>query len=135
MKRLEYLYFNIYYHSSKLSYFPGAMYVRLQAMYLLSIITGGWLLLIHTGYLRLVKHAWYTNRSEAMLFVLSLYLVIALLFHQVFIVKENDQRIFDKYVDRWDRNPNKKRDLFISIGVAVIPYILLMVLKLLLPRP
>ena len=53
MKQFEYLYFAIYTHYSKRSYFPDHPAVRLQAMFLLSISVGGWILLGQATYLQL----------------------------------------------------------------------------------
>jgi len=135
MKQVEYLYFNIYCHFSKRSYFSDPLFVRLQIMYLLCFSAGGWILFLETLYLRFLRHAWYSSQAVAMLFAMSVYLGIGILFHRIFIVNEYDQKIYNKYAQAWDRNPNKKRDLFISAFIAVMPYLLMMALKLVFPRP
>ena len=135
MKQLEYLYFNIYFFISKRSYFPDDLFVRLQAMYLLCFSAGGWILFLQAGFLRFVRHSWYASQSGAMLFAMTVYLGIALLFHRIFIVNEHDQKIFNKFVQDWDQNPNKKRDLLLSALVTALPYILMFSLKMIFPRP
>lgn len=135
MKRLEYIYFNIYNHCIKRSYYPGELFVRLQTMYLLCLSAGGWVLLLQTSFLRFVRRVWFTSHPNAMLFSITIYLIFGLLFHYIFIVKEHDQKIFDKYAQDWDRNPNKKRDLLLSVLVTVAPYLIMASLKLFFPRP
>jgi hypothetical protein len=135
MKQLEYLYFNIYTHCSKRSFYPGDLYVRLRTMYLLCLSAGGWILLLQASFLRLIRHSWFSSQSSAMMFAMSVYLVIGFIFHRIFIVNEHDQKIFNKYAQSWDSNPNKKRDLLLSVLVTVIPYLLLLSLKLFFSRP
>jgi hypothetical protein len=135
VKQLEYLYFTIYHHYSRRSYFPDDLTVRLQAMYILSLSAGGWILFLQASYLRLVRQVWFSSSSTAMMFAISVYLIIAALFHRIFIVQEYDQRIFNKYAGDWEQNPNKKRDLLICLLVAAVPYLLLISLKLFFPRP
>ncbi|MBC7850419.1 MAG: hypothetical protein H7Y31_11825 [Chitinophagaceae bacterium] len=129
MKELDYVYFTIYHHYSQRSYFPDSQAVRLKSMYLLSLSAGGWILFLQTLILRFVKNAWFTSQGDAMIFALSVYTVITLLFHRIFIVNEHDQKIFNKYANAWNTNPNKRRDLFIALFVAAIPYIAMVVLK------
>jgi hypothetical protein len=65
---------------------------------------------------------------------LAVYTAITLLFHRIFIVNERDQKIFNKYVDSWQNNPNKKRDLFIASFVAAVPYLSMIAIKIFLPH-
>lgn len=60
---------------------------------------------------------------------------MALIFHRILIVEERDQRIFNKYAQAWSRNRNKKRDLLFAAFVVILPYILLISLKVFFPRP
>ena len=134
MKPLEYLYFNIYTHYSRRSYFTSDLFIRLQTMYMLCLSAGGWVLLLQAIYLRLVRHVWFTTQSGAMLFATSVYLIIGLLFYRIFIVNEHDQKILDKYARTRNSNTNKKRDLFLSVFIAIVPYIFLASLKMLFMR-
>lgn len=134
MKQLEYLYFNIYNHYSRRSYFPSELFMRLQVMYLICLATGGWILLLQSCYLRFIRQSWFTAQSGAMTFALMVYLILGLIFHKIFIVDEHDQKILEKYSNAWGNNPNKKRDLMLSIFVAVVPYVLLVSLKMVFPR-
>ena len=134
VKQFEYLYFNIYNHCNQRNYYSGALLSRFQAMYLLSFSTGGWVLFMQALYLRTVKHSWFTSKDGAMLFAITVYLSTAMIFHRIFIVNEHDQKILTKYESTWNNNPNKKRDLMISLLAVVIPYVLMVSLSLLFPR-
>jgi hypothetical protein len=103
-------------------------------MYLLSFSTGGWVLFFQAMYLRTIKHSWFTSKDGAMTFALSVYLVTAMIFHRIFIVNEKDQQILSKYESAWNNNPNKKRDLLISIIIITVPYALLASMSLVFPR-
>lgn len=134
MKRLEYVYFTIYYHYSQRSYLPDSPFVRFKAMYLLSLSVGGWILLLQSLFLRFVKMAWFTSQGEAMLYALFVYTAITMVFHRVLIVKEHDQKIFNKFESYWTNNPNKKRDLVVAMIVTAVPYVLLVGMKIFFPR-
>ena len=69
-----------------------------------------------------------------MLFALTVYLVTAMIFHRIFIVNEKDQQIMSKYEASWNNNPNKKRDLLLSVVMIAAPYLLLGSMSLLFPR-
>jgi hypothetical protein len=103
-------------------------------MYLLSFSTGGWILFLQAMYLRTVKHSWFTSKNGAMLFAISVYLLTALLFHRIFIVNERDQQILSKYETAWNNNPNKRRDLLLSMMFIAVPYLLIISMSLLFPR-
>lgn len=134
MKPIDYLYFNIYNHFYQRSYQAREFYARIQAMYLFSLSAGGWLLLVEAIYLRIIRHSWFSSKPGAAIFAAAVYLLTALIFHHIFIVKERDLKIFGKYEKKWDRNPNKKRDLLISAFVIVAPYIFLAALSKFFPR-
>ena len=134
LKPFEYLYFNIYNHCYQRSYQSGELLSRFQAMYLLSFSAGGWLLFLQAMYLRTIKHSWFTTKDGAMLFALTVYLVTAMIFHRIFIVNEKDQQIMSKYEASWNNNPNKKRDLLLSVVMIAAPYLLLGSMSLLFPR-
>jgi len=103
-------------------------------MYLFSLSVGGWILLMQTVYLRMIDHSWFSSRSGAMMFAITIYLLTAMISHRVFIINERDQKIFGKYEESWNSNPNKKRDLMISLFIMVVPYILLVSLATFFPR-
>jgi hypothetical protein len=103
-------------------------------MYLFSLSAGGWMLFLEAVYLRIYKHSWFSSKPGAILFAAAVYLLTALIFHHIFIVNERDRKIFGKYEEKWDRNPNKKRDLLISVFVIVVPYIFLVSLAKIFPR-
>ena len=134
MQRIDYLYFNIYNHFYQRSYHLRDFYARIQAMYLFSLSVGGWILFLEAAYLRMNRHSWFSSKPGAILFAATVYLLTVLIFHQIFIVNERDRKIFGKYEEKWDRNPNKKRDLLISVFVIVVPYLLLVSLAKLFPR-
>ena len=134
MKPFEYLYFNIYNHCYQRSDHSGELLSRFQAMYLLSFSTGGWILFLQAMYLRTVKHSWFTSKDGAMIFALCVYLLTAMIFHRIFIVNEKDQQIMSKYEAAWNNNPNKKRDLRISMIMIAVPYVLLASMSLVFPR-
>jgi hypothetical protein len=85
-----------------------ANFARIQAMYLFSLSVGGWMLLMETAYLRMIRHSWFTSKPIATIFS-TVYLLTAFIFNHIFIVNERDRKIFGKYEEEWDRNPNKKR--------------------------
>lgn len=134
MKRLEYVYFTIYYHYSQRSYLPDSNLVRFKSMYLLSLSVGGWILFLQSIFLRFVKNAWFTSQGGSMIYALVVYTTITLLFHRIFIVNEHDQKIFNKFETYWTNNPNKKRDLMVAMFVTAVPYICMVGMKLFLPR-
>jgi hypothetical protein len=102
-------------------------------MYLFSLGSGGWLLLFESLYLHFVKHNRFNSRLESLLFALVIYGLTALLFHYIFIVKDRDQKIVDKF-EQSGENPKRNWHLTISLGVLVLPYLALMSFALFLPR-
>ncbi len=134
MKHIDYLYFNIYSYCYRLSQYRQSFNTRIQAMYLFSLGSGGWILLLESLYLHLVKHNRFNSRPQSMLFALVIYGLTAMLFHYVFIVKDRDQKILDKFEQRFSENPPRSWHLIASIGVLVLPYLVLMGLAAFLPR-
>ena len=133
MKPIDYLYFNIYNHFYQRSY-ASQFFVRIQAMYLFSLSVGGWMLLMETAYLRMIRHSWFSSKPLATIFAATVYLLTAFIFNHIYIVNERDRKIFGKYEEEWDRNPNKKRDLIISVFVIVVPYLFLVSISIFFPR-
>jgi hypothetical protein len=103
-------------------------------MYLFSIGSGGWLLLLESFYLHFVKHNRFNSRPQSVLFALTIYGLTAMLFHYIFIVKDRDQKIVDKFEQRFSENPPRSWHLIASIGVLVLPYLVMMGFGLFLPR-
>jgi len=64
MKHVDYLYFNIYNYFYRLSHHRSVINPRMQAMYLFSLGSGGWLLLLESLYLHLVKHSRFEQQAR-----------------------------------------------------------------------
>lgn len=134
MKHIDYLYFNIYSYFYRSSPFRQSAISRILAMYLFSLGSGGWVLLAESVYLKVVKHTRFASRGEATLFAMSLYLLAAVLFNYIFIVKDRDQKIFGKYEEMSNQNPKRKRHLVISAWVLILPYLGLMAFAFFSPK-
>lgn len=134
MKYLDYLYFNIYNHFYQLSQNKPVFNPRLLAMYLFSMGLGGWLLLLEALYLHLVRHAWFSSPAQSTLFTASVYLLAAILFNHIFISQDRDLKIFDKYQKAFNRHPNRKRHLIISVIILLTPYFVLLLNVIFFPR-
>jgi hypothetical protein len=103
-------------------------------MYLCSLSAGGWILLLETVYLRMIKHSWFSSKPGATMFAAAVYMLTALIFNHIFINNERDRKIFGKFEGEWDRNPKKRRDLLISVFVIMVPYLFLVSLAIFFPR-
>lgn len=134
MKHIDYLYFNIYSYCYRLSQYRQSFNTRIQAMYLFSLGSGGWLLLIESFYLHFVKHNRFSSRLESILFALAIYGLTALLFNYVFIVKDRDQKIVDKFEQQSEAKPAPVWHLYLALGFLAIPYLTMMGFALFLPR-
>jgi hypothetical protein len=102
-------------------------------MYLFSLGSGGWLLLMESIYLH-VRHTRFESPIQSSFFAASIYLLTALLSNYFFIIKDRDQKIFGKYIEMADQNPRQKQHLIISAGVLAMPYIVLACFALFMPR-
>ena len=134
MKHIDYLYFNIYSYCYRLSQYRDSFNTRIQAMYLFSLGSGGWLLLFESLYLHFIKHNRFNSRMESIVFALAIYGLTAMAFHYIFIVKDRDQKIVDKFVKKLEQHPRQNWHLLLSLGILVLPYLVLMSLAFLLPR-
>ena len=134
VRNFEYVYFSIYLYYSRQSHVPNCMAVRLKCMYLFSLSAGGWILLLQSIFFRFIRNGWFSSHAAAMFTALCIYTTITYFFYHTFIVQERDQKIFDKHINRWNDNPNKKRDLFIASFIAAVPYMSMMAIKLFLHR-
>ena len=134
MKHIDYLYFNIYSYFYRIGQYRQSVNARVQAMYLFSIGLGGWLLLFQSLYLHLVKHTRFSSRVESTLFAIAIYMLTGVLSNYIFIVKHRDLKIFGKYEDLLDQNPKRKIHLLISIGILLLPYLVLFSFAIIFPR-
>jgi hypothetical protein len=134
MKHIDYLYFNIYSYCYRLSQYRQSFNTRIQAMYLFSLGSGGWLLLLESLYLHFVKHNRFSSRLESIYFALAIYGLTALLFNYIFIVKDRDQKIVDKFEQESEQAPKPNWHLIVALGFLVLPYLTMMSLALFFPR-
>ncbi len=134
MKHIDYLYFNIYNYFYRISQYRQSFTVRIQAMYLFSLGLGGWILLVEALYLHIIKHAWFSSSVQSTFFAISIYMLTAVLFNYIFIVKHRDLKIFGQYEELSNKNPRRKRHLFISLSVILIPYLALISFAVFFPR-
>lgn len=134
MKHVDYLYFNIYSYFYRLSMDRSIINPRMQAMYLFSLGSGGWLLLFESLYLHLLKHSRFVSPAQSTVFAGSIYMLTALFFHYIFIVRDRDLKIFDRYEQASGRNPRRKLHFILSVGVLMLPYAVLAAFALCFPR-
>ncbi|HEX9511508.1 MAG TPA: hypothetical protein VF939_13560 [Puia sp.] len=134
MKHIDYLYFNIYNYFYKTSQDRQSFNTRIQAMYLFSLGSGGWLLLMQALYLHIIRHAWFSSQAESAVFAISIYILTAILFNYIFIVKHRDLQIFGKYEELSNQNPKRKWHLIISFSVLAMPYLALLFFAFFSPR-
>jgi hypothetical protein len=134
MKHVDYLYFNIYNYFYRISQYRQSVNVRIQAMYLFSIGSGGWLLLMESLYLHMVRHSWFPSKAESAIFAACIYLLTAVLSNYIFIINERDQVIFGKYEEWSNQNPKQKRHFSISVCVLLIPYLVLISFAIFMPK-
>jgi len=135
LKHIDYLYFNIYSYFYRLSHSRPILNFRTQAMFLFSLGSGGWLLLMESVYLKFIKHTRFASPMQSMVFASSIYFLTAAFFHYIFIVKDRDQKIFSKYESIADQNPKQKRHLWISFFILALPYLVLASFAIIFPRP
>jgi hypothetical protein len=134
MKHVDYLYFNIYNYFYRLSLNRSTINPRMQAMYLFSLGSGGWLLLLESLYLHLVKHSRFVSPAQSTVFAGSIYMLTAFFFHYIFIVRDRDIRIFGRYEEVFEQNPRRKLHFVLSIGTLMLPYMVLAALAIVFPR-
>ena len=134
MKHVDYLYFNIYNYFYRLSLNRNSINPRMQAMYLFSLGSGGWLLLLESLYLHLVKHSRFVSPAQSTVFAGSIYMLTAFFFHYIFIVRDRDIRIFGRYEEVFQQNPRRKLHFILSLGVLILPYVVLASFAFVFPR-
>jgi hypothetical protein len=133
MKHIDYLYFNIYNYFYRISLSRQNFDARIHAMYFFSLGTGGWMLLFESLYLH-TKHTWFPSKEASTIFAGSVYMLTAFLFNYIFIVKDNDLKIFGKYEEMSNENPRGKLHFIISISILLIPYLVLLSFAVFFPR-
>jgi len=134
MKHVDYLYFNIYNYFHRLSHHSNSINPRMQAMYLFSLGSGGWLLLLESFYLHLLKHSRFVSPAQSTVFAGSIYMLTAFFFYYIFIVRDRDIKIFGRYEETFNRNPRRRLHFILSIGILVLPYMVLASFAVLFPR-
>ncbi|HTI12030.1 MAG TPA: hypothetical protein VL832_25830 [Puia sp.] len=134
MKHIDYLYFNIYNYFYRLSQYRQSVNPRMQAMYLFSLGSGGWLLFLESLYLHFIRHSRFTSPGQSAFFAASLYLLTAFLFHYIFIIKDRDLKIFGKYEETSSQHPKRKWHFILSVGVLILPYLGLVSFAVFFPR-
>lgn len=134
MKHVDYLYFNIYNYFYRQSMDRSSINPRMQAMYLFALGSGGWLLLLESLYLHLLKHSRFISPAQSTIFAGSIYMLTASFFYYIFIVRDRDIKIFGRYEQLFDRNPRRKLHLILSIGVLLLPYAVMGSFAFLFPR-
>jgi len=134
MKHIDYLYFNIYNYFYRVSQDRQNFNARMQAMYLFALGSGGWLLLLEAFYLHVIKHSRFVSRVESTVFAASIYLLTAVFFNYIFIVKDRDLKIFGKYSAIADQNPKQKVHFVVSVIVLSLPYLALLAFTVFSPR-
>jgi hypothetical protein len=134
MKHVDYLYFNIYNYFYRLSLDRSNINPRMQAMYLFSLGSGGWLLLLESLYLHLLKHSRFVSPAQSTVFAGSIYMLTALFFYYIFILRDRDIRIFGRYEKGFNKNPRRKLHFVLSFGVLIFPYLVLATFAFLFPR-
>ena len=133
MKHIDYLYFNIYSYFYRISQYRQSFNPRMQAVYLFSLGSGGWLLLLESFYLHFIRQARFTSRGESTIFAASIFTLTTLLFNYIFIIKDRDLKIFGKYEEVSD-HPKRKWHFILSLSVLVMPYIILVYFAVFFPR-
>ena len=134
MKHIDYLYFNIYNYFYQTSQDRQGFNTRIQAMYLFSLGSGGWILFLQALYLHLLRHAWFSSQAQSAVFAVSIYVLTAILFNYIFIVKHRDLKIFGKYEEVANQNPKRKWHLILSFGILAMPYLALLSFAVFSPR-
>ena len=134
MKHVDYLYFNIYNYFYRLSHHRSVINPRMQAMYLFSLGSGGWLLLLESLYLHLLKHSRFVSPAQSTVFAGSIYMLTTFFFYYIFIMSDRDIKIFGRYEQTFNKNPRRKLHFILSIGVLLLPYLVLASFAILFPR-
>ena len=133
MKQIDYLYFNIYNYFNHVGVCKQNFNARFQAMYLFSLGMGGWLLFFQAVYLHL-NHSRFSSRGESTIFASAILLLAGILSNYIFIVKQRDMEILEKYETLSDKNPGMKKDFIVSLSILLLPYLALLSFAIFSPR-
>lgn len=134
MKHLAYVYCNIYNYCQQRNNSLSSLPARIQAMYIVSLSAGGWVLFMQALFLRLVRRAWFSSHAVAMSSAILIYLCTALLFYRLLIINNYDEKMYNKYESSGISDLDKQRGPFLAAFITVSPYLLLIALKLLFQR-
>lgn len=134
MKYVDYLYFNIYNYFYRLSLYRRSFNPRMQAMYLFSLGSGGWLLLMEALYLHFLKHTRFSSPMQSTIFATSIYMLTTVFFNYYFIIRDRDLEIYGKYEKTVKPKKKRKRHFFVSVCILAMPYIALLSLAVFFPR-
>lgn len=134
IKHIDYLYFNIYNYFHRSSQYRQILNPRIQALYIFSLGSGGWLLLVESLYLHLFKHHRFASRMESTIFAGTIYMLTAAFFHYIFIIKDRDLEIVDKYQALTGGHPKRKWHLILSLSILLLPYVLMICSAIVFPR-
>jgi len=134
MKHVDYLYFNIYNYFYRLSHHRNVANPRMQAMYLFSLGSGGWVLLLESLYLHLLKHSRFVSPAQSAVFAGTIYMLTAFFFYYIFIMSDRDIKIFGRYEQTFNKNPRRKLHFILSIGILVLPYLVMASFAIMFPR-
>ena len=133
MKHIDYLYFNIYNYFNNTGVCRQNFNARFQAMYLFALGTGGWLLFLQAAYLH-INHSRFSSRGESTLFAGMILMLAGALSNYIFIIKQRDMEILEKYESLSNENPRMKKDFIISLCILLLPYLALLSFAILSPR-
>lgn len=133
MKHIDYLYFNIYNYFNHAGVCRQSPNARFQAMYLFALGTGGWLLFLQATYLH-INHSRFSSRGESSIFAGAVLMLAGILTNYIFIVRQRDLEILEKYESLSDKNPGLKKDFIISLCILLLPYIALLSFAIFSPR-
>ena len=134
MKHVDYIYFNIYNYFYRISLSRQSVNHRIQTMYLFSLGLGGWMLLLESVYLHTIKHSRFTSPIQSAVFASSIYLLTAVFFNYIFIVRDRDQKVFGRYEEKFMKNPRRKQHFILSLAVLILPYLAMISFAVIFPR-
>ena len=72
MKHVDFLYFNVYNYFYRISQLRPSFNPRMQTMYLFSLGSGGWILLLESRYLQMVNQCRLASKRESPIFFVAL---------------------------------------------------------------
>ncbi len=121
MKRVHYLFFNIYNWFYKDGMYNRRIDPSLQTVSVFVIGTGLWLVLIYNLLTKIFKIPNVYNTNEKLTIGLVVLILMAF-YNYYFISGDRYLRIYDQFKDFSMENKNKKRDLIISFSILFFPF-------------